>query len=230
MACPRRSFKNWDSMHLHAPQVSTSISLLAAAAAAAPALGALLRGAPQTEREESSGAMRRLLHCFLYPFAIEGCVRVWGHLAAQLARDTFWQRVIESPSALVETLEALQLRHPTAGDAGQDATLVREALSAHAAVVQHVVSGAVLQHVLGPHVQGSDSLHRTVMELLASDPLQHEAHLSAHLMPFISFLLLAAKEDGMSEARLGALLSHKGIIRTMTRGGFQLGGLKLGKG
>lgn len=97
-------------------------NIQAAVAAGAPALAALLRAANPAQLEHCSIAARDLLRSFLVPFMLAEALRKDLHPAPLL--EKFWQRVTERPSALVATVEAIQLCRVTDDMRADDLCLV----------------------------------------------------------------------------------------------------------
>jgi hypothetical protein len=203
-------------------QISVGANMQAAAAAGGAALAALLGPSPRGHPEEWSDTVRDLLHCFLQPFVL-----VWplseSPSAATLVNKV-WQRVMECPSALAATVEALQAC-PGGTDPIfwlKDCALVSTAVDMHVAFLGP--SNAAGRRFAGwPAVLGSGSLQQFAVDALVWEapsrrpplPEEVEEQLTDSLSTFRKFLGGAAQEDQISAARLRTLFAHEGILAAL---------------
>ena len=84
----------------------------AAVASGGAALAAVLRAAPPELLPECSAAARKLIVCFFQTYYPTACLLRTPSTTPLV--EHFWQKVMESPSALAATVEALQVRHEAA--------------------------------------------------------------------------------------------------------------------
>lgn len=183
----------------------------AAAAAGSPALVTLLRATPPAQLQECSNLLSLLLHGYLTPFTLVFPTRSGG--SAQLTPSTaalvdkFWQRVREHPAALEATGQAVQACPDKEHCCARSRMLISQALDLH---VEFLNPDRNRPYAGWHHFLGSDSLQQYAMDGL--DPTEISNTGFEPSEDFQTYLSTAGLSGLVSEARLGALLTHDGIL------------------
>jgi hypothetical protein len=128
----------------------------------------------------------------------------------------FWQRVMERPSVLAATVEALQACRPSVYSQCHEVQLIFESLKVHIHALRPGNDGR--RHFAGwTDMLGSDSLQRVSMEAILPASPSSQLPLPAveavqDTAALVGFLVDAALAGQVSEARLSALLTHEVLI------------------
>lgn len=176
------------------------------------------------------------MRCLLYPFKlVEGLQE--ARSAAPLV-ERFWQQVMEHPSSLAATAEALQACHTPQSVRFIDIIGFANVLGIHIAFMN---SGDTWRYAAAwADILASDSLQQYAMEALADVADWRQPNIQLDMSPrsgnlelagepmqwFSAFLAWAAISGEVSEARLSTLITHESILaplRVMAEGH---GGLK----
>ena len=189
----------------------------AAAAGGAPALAALLRAAPRETR--SSSTARMLLQCFLLAFLVQKKAFARHSSSTVPLIEKFWERVMQFPMALADTVEALQ-ECEALSDLDPNQELERHMVGI--ALGMHLGSMSLKKADGLPKMQtpwsllaGSASLQDYSMAAVEAAVQSAEPPEQAIMEGFYSFLDAGTIAGKVSDARLNILVTHAGVLEPL---------------
>ena len=202
-------------------QALEGANLQRVAAAAAPALAALLRALTPPQRAECSRTTAELLWCFIFPYELVRLIALQGQRwVPGPAPDTvakFWQGAAEHPS-LAATAEALHLLHTDEPSKEIDGWLVGRALWVH---FSKAAEGDAVNHAICSALISSLSLQQYAIDSLASAALSNQGSvpqdIAWHCVGFVNLVASAVSSGRISDARMSALLARDFILVRMRR-------------
>lgn len=197
-------------------QVYLDANMQEAAASRAQALAALLRTAPQAQLSQCCRTAEHLLENHLRSFMIVSLLQQSGK--EQPLVNRFWRRVMECPSSLAATVEALEVCRvmalPEVDSRGgqQCELLIAGTIEFHTVALQPGNTDG--RHFPGwPDLVGSESLQQFAMDVLSPAAPERTVWSPSDVKGIaLSFMANAGEAARMSETRLRALLTNGGLL------------------